>query len=90
MPALRPSGNSLCTTKGITNAMEKNLCSLDLNTLKALYEAEAAALEDALIAGARWEDTRSRRQTVTDLAIAIHERRTGRHPAADDLRRGRA
>jgi len=68
--------------------MEKNLCSLDLNTLKTLYEAEAAALEDALIAGARWEDTRDQRQAVTDLAIAIHQMRTGAHPAANELRRG--
>ena len=58
------------------------MCSLDLNTLKALYEAEAAALQDSLLNGTSWEEARDQRQAVTELAIAIHNKRFNTHPAA--------
>ena len=69
--------------------MERNLCSLDLNTLKALYEQEAAQLQDALLKGVSWEGAKNQRQAVTELAIAIHKKRFDQNPAESDTRSDR-
>ena len=55
--------------------MDRNLCSLDLNTLKSLYEKASSELSDALLNGVEWKETREKRQKVTDLAIEIHKKR---------------
>ena len=72
--------------------MEKNLRGLDLLTLKGLHEREAEELNNALLRGADWEDVRDLRQRVTDLAIAMHEKRqlgVTDHPASHDTRTNR-
>ena len=72
--------------------MEKNLRGLDLLTLKALHEKEADELNNALLRGADWEDVREMRQRVTDLAIAMHEKRqlgVTDHPASHPTRTNR-
>lgn len=67
--------------------MDKYLSSLDLETLKSLYENEAAQLKTALINGALWEDVQAQRIKVTELAIAIHKKRTSsNNPAETTLR----
>jgi hypothetical protein len=55
--------------------MERSLCSLDLNTLKSMYEREAMKLRTALINGARWDELVELRYSVTELAIAMHQKR---------------
>jgi hypothetical protein len=72
--------------------MEKNLGSLDLLTLKALHEREAEELSKALLSGVNWNDLREQRQRVTDLAIAMHQKRQlglGDHPASHATRSDR-
>lgn len=67
--------------------MDKYLSSLDLETLKLLYETETAQLRTALINGALWEDVQSQRIRVTELAIALHQKRTASsNPAEISLR----
>ena len=67
--------------------MDVNWSSYDLPTLKILYEAEAARLRDALINGSTWEETWEQRKKVTDLAIALHKKRTASsNPAETSLR----
>lgn len=70
--------------------MERNLSSLDLHTIKAMYEKEAEELSSALLNGATWEETREKRKSVTELSIALHQKRnpTG-HPAEAFTRRNR-
>jgi hypothetical protein len=60
----------------------------DLEGLIAAYTREAAELKQALLDGALWEEVKERRSRVTQLAIAIHQKkeRTGTHPAANALR----
>jgi hypothetical protein len=55
--------------------MDKYLSSLDLETLKLLYENETAQLRTALLNGALWEDVQAQRIKVTELAIALHQKR---------------
>lgn len=60
---------------------------LDLNTLKIMYEREAAELERALLRGVSWDDLREQRKNVTELAIALHQKRfSSMHPAGSALR----
>jgi hypothetical protein len=67
--------------------MEQTLWSLDLDTLKLLYDKEAAALRTALINGASWEDVKEQRKIVTDLAITLHKKRMGfPNPAESKIR----
>jgi hypothetical protein len=67
--------------------MDKFLTSLDLETLKLLYEKEAAQLRSSLINGALWEDVQDQRIKVTELAIAIHQKRVANgNPAESSLR----
>jgi hypothetical protein len=54
--------------------MEKNLCGLDLDTIKILYEQESAKLKTALLNGLPWEELGDQRQKVTELAIALHKK----------------
>jgi hypothetical protein len=83
-------GNSLCSSSlsDKSTVMERNLCSLDLNTLKVLYDKEAAALSDALLNGASWNEVREQRKNVTELAIEIHKRRyiSSQNPAEQSIR----
>ena len=71
--------------------MEKTLCSLDLNILKEMYERESSKLKEALLHGADWEAVRDQRHTVTELAIAIHQKRfpQNNNPAENDVRPSR-
>ena len=55
--------------------MDKNLCGLDLNILKTMYEKEATVLKNALLNGASWEEVKDQRRKVTELAIAMHKLR---------------
>jgi hypothetical protein len=55
--------------------MNNNLRNHDIHTLKEMYEKEASALKAALISGISWDDLKDKRQVVTDLAIAIHQKR---------------
>ncbi|HEU4473114.1 MAG TPA: hypothetical protein VFR58_18610 [Flavisolibacter sp.] len=63
--------------------MDSNLCRLDLDTLKTMYEQEASVLKTALLSGASWEELHEQRQMVTELAIALHQKKqsVGAHPA---------
>lgn len=54
--------------------MERKLCSLDLATLRELYERESEALHLALIGGASWDETRQQRIDVTEIAIELHKK----------------
>jgi hypothetical protein len=71
--------------------MNRNLSSLDLLTLKAMYEAEAEKLSSALLNGATWEETREQRKEVTELSIALHKMRfpQPQNPAEGFTRRDR-
>jgi hypothetical protein len=71
--------------------MDKNLSSLDLNTLKGMYETESRELKTALLSGMGWDDLREKRMRVTELAIAIHKKRTmpGNNPAEASTRTDR-
>lgn len=55
--------------------MEKNLCGLDLNILKSMYEKEASVLKNSLLNGASWEEVKEQRRKVTEISIAIHKLR---------------
>ena len=68
--------------------MDNSLSNYDINTLKLMYEKESAALKAALISGTSWEELRDKRQVVTDLAIAIHQKRfrINNNPAENDNR----
>ena len=62
--------------------MDKNLGSIDLNMLKTMYESEVTHLRESLLGGSSWEDLRDQRRTVTELAIALHQKRSqGNNPA---------
>jgi hypothetical protein len=60
--------------------MERNLNSLDLATLKALYEKEAEELSSALLNGCTWDETRDKRKNVTEISIALHQKRFPQNP----------
>ena len=84
--------NSLCGKLNEQKVvMDKNLSSLDLNTLKGMYEKESGELKAALLRGAGWDDLREQRHRVTDLAIAIHKKRMmpGNNPAEASTRSDR-
>lgn len=67
--------------------MDKFLAGLDLETLKILYEKEAAQLRNSLINGATWDEVRDQRQKVTNLSIAIHQKRNSpSNPAESSIR----
>ena len=67
--------------------MDKHLSSLDIETLKALYEHESAMLKTALLNGALWEEVQSQRIRVTELSIALHQKRISlSNPAESALR----
>ncbi|MGZ5189868.1 MAG: hypothetical protein ACXWCZ_02550 [Flavisolibacter sp.] len=55
--------------------MDKNLCGLDLNLLKSMYEKEATVLKNSLLNGASWEEVKDQRRRVTEISIAIHKLR---------------
>ena len=63
--------------------MDRNLLSLDLNTLKTMYEREAGELNERLLKGVSWDQLRDQRKTVTDLCIAMQVIRTGTLPPSD-------
>jgi hypothetical protein len=69
--------------------MDRNLSSLDLQTLKALYEKEAEELSSALVNGATWEETMEQRHSVTEISIAIHQKRYpyNSNPAESSMRK---
>jgi len=60
--------------------MDRNLLSLDLNTLKEMYEHEAEALNASLLQGVAWSSLLEQRKTVTNLSIALQAKRTGSNP----------
>lgn len=67
--------------------MDKFLAGLDLETLKILYEKEAAQLRNALINGAQWDEVREQRLKVTELSIVIHQKRNSNsNPAETSVR----
>jgi len=79
--------NTICGDSGECGIMENAFESLDLNTLKQLYEKEAGTLRTALINGASWDEMRLQRIKVTELAIELHRKRQGtEHPAGNDHR----
>ena len=55
--------------------MDKNLCGLDLNILKTMYDKEAGVLKNALLNGASWDEVKELRRKVTEISIAIHKQR---------------
>lgn len=71
--------------------MDKSLCSLDLDTLRELYEKETSELKAALLRGVDWDEVRDQRHKVTDLAIAIHKKKfpLAHNPAETSLRTDR-
>lgn len=69
--------------------MKKDLCELNLEALRALYEAESSGLRRALINGLSWDELKDQRKNVTELAIAIHKKiysETG-NPAEKQVRK---
>ena len=65
-------------------SMDRNLLSLDLNTLKGMYEQEAEGLNEALLKGVSWNQLRDQRKTVTELSIALQAKRTGSAPPTNN------
>ena len=68
--------------------MDKNLCSIDLNLLKDMYDSEVTRLRESLLGGSDWEELRDQRRTVTELAIALHEKRSKGNNPAENKDRG--
>ncbi|MFL5740721.1 MAG: hypothetical protein ACJ75B_10925 [Flavisolibacter sp.] len=67
--------------------MDKKLCSIDLNLLKEMYECEVTRLRESLLGGRDWDELRDQRRTVTELAIALHQKRSqGNNPAENNSR----
>lgn len=67
--------------------MDKNLCGLDVNLVKTIYEKEAITLKNALLNGASWEEVKDQRRKVTELAIALHKlRHSSGNPAESSSR----
>ncbi len=56
--------------------MEKDLLSLDVDSLKNMYLQQSALLATALINGADWDTLNDQRVLVTQLAIAIDRKST--------------
>lgn len=54
--------------------MELKWRDLDLNALKALYEAESAKLKKALSGGSSWEDTKEQRKKLMELSVALRQK----------------
>lgn len=62
--------------------MEMNWSELDVDSLRKIYETEAARLKASLISGSSWEDMKDQRKKVTELAIALHKKiNTSSNPA---------
>jgi len=57
--------------------MDAKLQSLDLNTLKTLYEMEQEELNAALLEGVSWDDLKDRRKMLFDLARVLQAKRSG-------------
>jgi hypothetical protein len=54
--------------------MEMEWNEFDVDSLKAMYDQEAAALKSALLKGTSWNDLKEQRQIVTELSIALHKK----------------
>jgi hypothetical protein len=54
--------------------MEKDLWSLDLDSLKTMYTAQSAKLSNALLDGTDWETLNEQRILVTQLSIVIERK----------------
>jgi hypothetical protein len=54
--------------------MDIDLTSIDLLTLKALYNKEALELKEKLLNGTNWNEVSEQRITVTKLAMELHSR----------------
>jgi hypothetical protein len=48
--------------------------SLDLDTLKAMYQKEEETLKSKLLNGALWHEVKENRKIVTELSIALHKK----------------
>jgi hypothetical protein len=58
--------------------------SLDLDTLKAIYQKEEEILKAKLLNGALWQEVKENIKIVTKLSIALHKKHQslhGRNPA---------
>ena len=54
--------------------MELNWSDMDVDSLRKVYETEAAKLKASLLNGASWDDMKDQRKKVTELAIALHKK----------------
>jgi hypothetical protein len=57
--------------------MERNIESMDLPSLKMLYERETDDLNASLMNGVSWNDLRDQRKKIIQIAMAIQSKRTG-------------
>ncbi len=54
--------------------MNLDLSSLDLSTLKVMYQKEEEELKTKLLNGALWHEVKEQRKRVTELSIALHNK----------------
>ncbi len=72
--------------------MNNNFKCLDLNSLKKMHELKLEELNHSLIQGVSWDQLREQRTTVTEISIALQEKRNGQHvslphPAEKNIRK---
>jgi hypothetical protein len=53
--------------------MQLNIKGKDFQTLLVLYNQEIGSLNEKLLNGESWENLKSHRRNITELAIAIHK-----------------
>jgi hypothetical protein len=73
----------LCNTVN----MNRSLSEIDVDILKAMYETESVRLRQALLEGASWDELMDQRKYVTDLAVAIDNRKHSDANPAESSRR---
>lgn len=64
--------------------------TLDVVTLKALYERESRELEHKLLNGAMWSEVADHRKKIADLSLALNRRlqNSGPHHPAGSAQHG--
>jgi hypothetical protein len=68
--------------------MESPLQNLSMAQLAALHKQAEQDLHQALLNGDSWHEVRSKRQTVTEIAIHMHKRKNPEHfPGINSERR---
>ena len=60
--------------------VERDWSSMDLQTLKDLYQRESRDFEGALLAGTDWQSLRDQRITLTRISQALYRKTTQQGP----------